>query len=101
MDYGETYARMSDDELLNAAANFHTLVPGARSALAVELERRKLTQEDIDEYQRYLATEKPGHLPGKKKYVAQSYNGFGTGIYGKRDFHPDGSFLTTQPGFPF
>ena len=28
--------------------------------------------------------------------MGQSYNGFGTGIYGKRDFYPDRSFLTTQ-----
>jgi len=96
MDYSETYSKMSDDELLNVASNFDTLMPEGQSAIAAELGRRKLTQEDIKEYQRYLATIKPGDLPGKKKYVSQSINGFGTGIYGKRDFYPDGSFLTTK-----
>lgn len=96
MDYSDTYAKMSDDELLNVASNLDTLVPEGQSAIAAELSKRKLTQEDIKEYQRYLATIKPGDLPGKKKYVSQSINGFGTGIYGKRDFYADGSFLTTK-----
>lgn len=96
MNYRETYAGMSDDEILNVAATSQTLVPEARAALASELDKRKLTAADITDYQGYLATVKPGDWPGKKKYVGQSYNGFGTGIYGKRDFSPDGSFVTTQ-----
>ena len=66
MDYRETYARMSDDEILNVAANSHTLVPEARTVLAVELERRTLRQADISEYQRFLATVKLGDWPAKK-----------------------------------
>jgi hypothetical protein len=96
MDYSDTYSKMSDDELLNVASTFDTVVPEGQSAIAAELCRRKLAPEDIKEYQRYLATIKPGDLPGKKKYLSESINGFGTGIYGKRDFHPDGSFLTTK-----
>lgn len=96
MDYSDTYARMTDDELLNVAANFHTLLPEGQSAITAELERRNLTQEDVKEYQQHLATVKPGDFPGKETFVARSFNGFGTGIYGMREFWPDGSFIATK-----
>ena len=96
MNYRETYEKMSDDELLNVAASLSSLVPEAQSALSAELARRELSRKEIEEYQGYLDAAKPGEWPGKKRYVAQSYQGCGTGIYGKRDFQPDGSFVTTQ-----
>jgi hypothetical protein len=99
MDFRErlrSFERMADDELLNVAANFHTLVPEGQSALAAELDKRKLTQEDIKEYQRHLTTVNPGDLPGKVRFVARSFNGFGSAIYGKRDCWSDGSFITTK-----
>jgi hypothetical protein len=96
MDYSDTYAKMSDDELLNVAANFGTLLPEGQSAITVELDRRNLTQEDIKKYQQHLATIKPGDFPGKETFVARSFKGFGTAIYGMREFWSDGSFIATK-----
>lgn len=95
-NFAETYSKFSDDELLNLAVDRHSLTEDARSALSVELAGRKLTESDVAERRDYLATVKPGRWLGTEEFVARSFNGFGTAIYGKRDFWPDNSFLTTK-----
>jgi hypothetical protein len=95
MDYKKTYSEMSNDDVLNVAIDPTALQEEARVALADELNRRRLSESDIIEYRHHLALIKPGEFPGKEKFVARSFNGFGTSIYGKGDFWPDGSFITT------
>jgi hypothetical protein len=89
-DYQETYSRMSDDQLLNLAQEADSLTALAKIALESELATRRLGPQEIAEQAEHLrkvAQEKP---------LAQTFNGFGTKIYGKRDFEPNGSFVTTK-----
>jgi hypothetical protein len=95
-DYEATYSGLSDDEILRLACEASELRDEALNALHGELKKRKLTERDISEYGQHLASIKPGEMVENQKYVARSFFGFGTSIYGKRDFHSDGSFITTK-----
>ena len=95
-NYEETYAGMSDDELLRLACEASGLREEARYALNGELKKRQLTQSDVTECEKRLATLLPGAMAANQKYVARSFAGCGTTLYGKRDFHYDGSYLTTK-----
>jgi hypothetical protein len=92
--YRQTYSAMTDDQLLNLAQESETLLPEARSALNSELAKRSLGTSDVAEYaddvRRIQLSE------AQQKPLAQTFNGFGTKIYGKRQFRADGSFLTTK-----
>lgn len=94
--FSETYSKLSNDEILNLASDSDNLLQPARDALTAELERRGLSAAEVISYKKYLGEIKPGDWPGKERYVARSFNGFGTAIYGKRDFLQDGSFVTTK-----
>jgi hypothetical protein len=99
MGIAETYSKLSNDEILNLAVEIDSLTENGRTALLAELAARSISAVEIDEYKRYLSTVKPGELPGKEqkeRFVARSFNGFGTSIYGKRDFLADGSYVTTK-----
>ena len=96
MGYSETYGQMSDDELLNVATDFASLEENARMAITVELTRRKLSETDVSGYRERVASFKPEDFWGKDEHIARSFNGFGTILYGKRDFEADGSFVTTK-----
>jgi hypothetical protein len=96
MRYEETYSKLSNDEILNLASDIDSLLQPARASLTAELERRRLSATDVAAYKKHLAEIKPGDWIGKEKYVARAFNGFGTAIYGKRDFRLDGSFVTTK-----
>jgi len=92
-DYESTYLRMTDGQLLNLSNDRGSLYPEALVALNSELAKRNLGQKEVDEQaelvrRNQIAWENRGPL-------AQSFNGFGTSIYGKRDFQRDGSFITT------
>src|SRR5579859_273827 len=100
-DFAGSYSAMSDDELLRLACDLNNLKAEARSALNGELQRRRLLQADIDAYSQHLLLTKSGELPGKQKFIARSFNGFGTGIYGKRDFRPDGSLPHNEMAYLF
>jgi hypothetical protein len=63
---------------------------------AVSSIRRQLSETDIIEYRQRVASLKPEDLRGKDKHIAATINGCGTALYGKRDFEPDGSFVTTK-----
>jgi hypothetical protein len=93
-DYQDTYSRMSNDELLNLAQEADELAPLGKVALNTELEKRKLGPAEIAEQLEYLRSVEIE--AARKRPLAQTFNGFGTKIYGKRDFEPDGSFLTTK-----
>jgi hypothetical protein len=95
-NYELAYAGMSDDEILRLACEASTLTEEARRALTGELSKRKLTEKDVLEYGQHLASVKAGEMAENKKYLARSFLGFGTAIYGKRDFHWDGSYTTTK-----
>src|SRR5579863_5233206 len=89
-DYRLTYSSMTDDQLLNLALEVEALVPEARDALSVELARRNLGASAVAEYAQHLLRAE------QQKPLAQTLNGFGTKIYGKREVAPDNSFLTTK-----
>lgn len=46
--YGSYYSAKSDDDLLRLAADIASLVPNAREALRMEMERRRLSVEGLD-----------------------------------------------------
>lgn len=97
VEYQETYAEMSDDEILNVAGDLASLEEHARVALTVELNRRQLSEPDIIQYHQRVAAFKPEDFWGKEdESIARSMNGCGTGLYGKREFEQDGSFVTTK-----
>ncbi len=93
-DYRESYSLMTDDQLLKLALESETLIPEARSALSVELANRRLGTMDVEEYADDLRGIEL--IEKQKKPLAQTFNGFGTRLYGKRDRKPDGSFSTTK-----
>jgi hypothetical protein len=95
-DYEATYSGMSDDEILHLACEASGLREEARSALNSELNKRNLTGRDVSEYGQRLASIKPGEMAENQKYLARSFMGFGTSLYGKRDFRSDGSYTTTK-----
>jgi hypothetical protein len=51
VEYKERYAKLSGEELLTLAAQEATLVDSARTALQVELSRRRLQNTSLDQYQ--------------------------------------------------
>jgi hypothetical protein len=53
-DFSTEYAQRSDDELLHLATQQHSLTPEAVSALDAELRRRRLTESDRVEHQRFV-----------------------------------------------
>lgn len=92
-DFAARYAAMGDEEILGLALAPADLKPEAHLALERELQRRKLSKANVEGYRNYLIATKPREVV---KPIATSWNGIGTSIYGKRDFRPDGSFLTTK-----
>jgi hypothetical protein len=94
VDFRAVYAEMLDDQLLNLAQEVDGLSPDARSALIHELRTRSLSQGDISDYAKHLRRIETAALPIEP--IAHWINGVGTGIYGKRAFSPDGSFVTTK-----
>jgi hypothetical protein len=56
MDYQDTYAAMSDSEILNVANDFNSLAEPARIALTAELDRRQLTAADMIQHRQIAAT---------------------------------------------
>ena len=93
-EYATTYGRMNDEQLLNVAKDRDSLCPEALVALKTELTRRNFGQLEIDqqaESVRQLRTDWDN-----RGDLGRSFNGFGTSIYGKRNFQRDGSFTTTQ-----
>lgn len=95
-NYEVVYSKMSDDEILHLACEGSGLREEARYALNGELKKRKLTEHEVSEYRQHLASIKPGVLAENQKYLTRSFMGYGTALYGKRDFHPDGSYITTM-----
>ena len=53
-DFAKSYSEMSDDELLNVAAQTEELLPEAADALSNELQRRHLSASAVSEYKKYL-----------------------------------------------
>ena len=107
-DYETTYSGLSDDEILRLACEVSGLREEARQTLDGQLKQRGLTEKDIFEYGQRLSSIKPGQMAENQKYIARSFIGFGTSIYGTCDFHSNGSFITTSwltlfwiPVFPF
>ena len=93
-DYQDTYSRMTNDQLLHLAQEADGLTPLAKVVLDIELEKRKLGPAHVAEQTEYLRRVEAE--AARQKPLAQTFNGFGTKIYGKRDFESDGSFLTTK-----
>ena len=84
---------MTDEQLLNLAQDRESLRPEAALAFNAELAKRELGQKEIEEQAELVQR---GQLEdAQRKPLAQTFNGFGTQLYGKRSFEPDGSFVTT------
>jgi len=96
MGYRETYAAISDEDLMNVAADIASLEDEARLAITIELNRRHISESDIARYRGEVAAFNPKEFWGVEEYIARSFNGCGTMIFGKRDFWPDGSHVTTK-----
>lgn len=96
VNYQNTYETMLDDELLRLALRMESLVPDARVALIDELQKRNLTPADVTQYARDIASREQERMKRRQSSLATSLNGFGTALYGKRDFRPDGSYVTTK-----
>jgi hypothetical protein len=93
-DYRQTYSAMNDDELLNLAAQQGSLLPEAQWALTSVLAERRLSSNDVEEQSQWR--EQAEFEQDYKDPLSFSFHGFGTDIYGKRDFKADGSFITTK-----
>lgn len=94
MVFRDRYEEMSDDELLLLATKEDSLELDARKELRHVLKSRSLSEEDISEYAKYFATAEFRKIDEPR--IATSFNGLGTELYGKRDFAPDSSFITTK-----
>ena len=83
IEYGRMYSSLSVDELLNLALDEKSLTPAAKSALRVELAKRKLGSTDISKqgegFQRRQIKDE------RRKPLVWNFRGFGTEMYGKRD----------------
>ena len=86
MGYRETYASLSDDEILKVASDHASLEPDAQAFLAVELSRRNLTETEVLAYRQRVASFKREDGWDRHERIARTVNGFGTFLYGKRDF---------------
>ena len=64
MEYQQTYAEMSNEELLNVAADVASLEGDARIAIAGELSRRRLSERDVIQYRQDVTAFKPEHFWG-------------------------------------
>ena len=92
-EYQNTYARMTDEQLLNLASDRASLLPDAMVALDSELAKRNFGQQEIKEQAECV---RRGQIEDESaKPLARSFNGIGTSVYGKRSFQPDGSYITT------
>ena len=92
-DYRIRYRQMTNEQLLNLGKDCASLCDEALVAFRSELATRELDDEDITEQAERV---RKGELEdSQRKPLAQSFNGFGTKLYGKRNFEPDGSFSTT------
>ena len=85
---------MTDEQLLDLALQQESLTPFARSAFEAELAGRHLGPSQIAEHREDLRRFQIERE--QRKLLARSFHGFGTNLYGKRDFDRDGSFLTTK-----
>jgi len=56
MEYQETYAEMSDDEILHVASDLASLEEHARIAITAELSHRQLSETDIIQYRQRVAS---------------------------------------------
>jgi len=63
MDYAKTYSQMADDELLRLASELESLVPRARTALALELYKRRVSIPDSVAYPTDAVTAKDDRQP--------------------------------------
>lgn len=64
-DFSSEYSQRSDDELLHLASDRHSLTPEAAAALDAELRRRKLTESDRVELQKFVRRQ--GRREGRRR----------------------------------
>jgi len=84
---------MTNEQLLNLATDCESLCPEAEVAFNSELAKRGLSREEIEEQAECV---RRGQIEeAQRKPLAQTLNGIGTKLYGKRNFRPDGSFVAT------
>lgn len=92
-EYESVYRLMTNEELLNLAKDSKALCAEAQVAFNSELVKRGLGPQEIEEQAECV---RRGRIEdARQKPVAQTFNGLGTGLYGKRNIEPDGSFVTT------
>jgi len=80
-DFVQCYLHMTDDELLRLSGDLESLVPEAQNALRLELERRRLSSQEV--LAQYHEEEKR-HIAETSFDVSQQLlYGFGKRLYGK------------------
>jgi len=96
----EYYATLSSSKLLELANDMQSLTPDAKASLIVELDKRGLTSVEVSNYGRELRQWDAEREAEKRhsRYSTRSFNGFGTALYGRREFARDGSYVTTKWG---
>lgn len=87
------YSGMPDGKLLEIAVKKDELTDTARQVLQIELAKRRITERDIAEFERYRGELE---LANRAAPIASSVNGCGTAIFGHRDERSDGSYVVTK-----
>jgi hypothetical protein len=82
---------MTEGELIKLSLETESLVPEAKVALRDEMSKRDFGTVEVDQFIRETEAYRV-----RRKFRVFTINGIGTKPYGKREFRPDGSYLTTR-----
>ena len=93
-EFASVLANKSDESLFDMFEHAHDYEPEALDAAQEEVKRRGLSVERAA-MARATAIERAPKRPSPS-YGTYRLNGIGTTLIGKRDFRPDGSFVTTE-----
>lgn len=81
-DFAIEYQALADDEILRIAADRKDLVDEARQAIEMELRRRGLTTNDLEQYQAHIEKAEMREQVGKLPFLFPY--GIGKRLFGKR-----------------
>ncbi len=87
------YERMDDADLLNILRDWGDLTSTAQRLLAVELEKRGITDSQVSQFEARL---KAWDMADRASRIATQVYGCGTALFNYRNRRPDGSYLVTK-----
>ncbi len=95
-DFRKTYSTMSDDQLLHLSLETGSMLSEAKEQFEAECRLRRIDSTDFKEYASDIRLKRSAWDEQKSlEPVAQTFNGFGTTLYGK--YYIDGDlFITTK-----